>query len=347
MSEIRIYPFWPAILFFVMLIFSPGGFSLEGKQNSQEFPVLKGEYLGQKPPGMKPELFAPGIISTGCGEGCAAFTPDGKEFYFILQGKPNHIIMFMKQLHDQWTEPRIVPFSGRYNDVEVTLSPGGNKLFFPSRRPLEENGEPKKESDIWVVERTSTGWGIPKNLGPHINSDKQEAYPSLSGKGNLYFSSNREGGKGGWDIYMSKLVKDHYTNPLNIGSPINTRANEWDAFLAPDESYIIFGSEGRDDGYGGSDLYISFRKEDGAWTKAINMGEDINSNRFEICPSVSPDGKYIFFTSLKTSFKSYSEKPFTYSELIERLNRPGNGASDIYWLDAKIIEQLKMKVNFH
>ena len=98
-----------------------------------------------------------------------------------------------------------------------------------------------------------------------------------------------------------------------------------------------------ENGYGGADLFISFRKETGTWTKAKNMGEKINSSAHEYCPTISPDGKYFFFTSNRTIHKNYSETPLTYEEKLRILNSPGNGQGDIYWVDAKIIEQLKPK----
>ena len=106
------------------------------------------------------------------------------------------------------------------------------------------------------------------------------------------------------------------------------------------EFYIIFLRRDKE-GFGGFDLFISFRKEDGSWTKAKNMGAPINSSASELCPSVSADGKYFFFTSYRSIYKPYSEMPLTYEEKIKILNNPGNGLGDIYWVDAKIIEQFK------
>ena len=94
-------------------------------------------------------------------------------------------------------------------------------------------------------------------------------------------------------------------------------------------------------GFGGVDLFVSFKKEDGSWTKGKNMGADINSSATEYCPTVSPDGKYFFFTSNRKAYKSYSETPLTYEEKIRILNSHGNGLGDIYWVDARIIEELK------
>ena len=108
-------------------------------------------------------------------------------------------------------------------------------------------------------------------------------------------------------------------NITKLGPEINTERGEYNAMISPDGDYIIFTSHGFEDHYGAGDLYISFRKEDGNWAQSINMGPTINTEFFEYCPSVSPDGKYFFFTSNK------------------------KGTEDIYWVSAEIIKQLKEK----
>ena len=71
------------------------------------------------------------------------------------------------------------------------------------------------------------------------------------------------------------------------------------------------------------------------------MGPEINSMGWVNVGSVTPDGKYIFLFGIKSNYKSYTEKPLSYEEKIEILIGPGNGRIDIYWVDAKIIEELK------
>jgi hypothetical protein len=309
-------------------------FSCHARQD--EFPVLKGPYLGQKPPGMIPEIFAPGIISTGYDERIAAFTPDGKEFYYVLYGAPHMIILFTKEENGRWTKPRVTPFSDKYGS-EFNISPDGNKIVFASFQPLDNQGAESEIGHTWIVERKGAGWSEPKPLRPALFG-----YPSLSLAGNLYFNPRREDGMGGEDVYVSKLIDGEYTEPENLGEQVNSEMDEVDPFIAPDESYLIFLRRDRE-GFGGFDLFISFRKDDGSWTRAKNMGEPINSSASELCPSVSPDGKYFFFTSYRSIHKPYSEKPLTYEEKIRILNSPGNGLGDIYWVDAKIIKKLKLE----
>ena len=124
-----------------------------------------------------------------------------------------------------------------------------------------------------------------------------------------------------------------------LGNSINTEEFfEEDSFIAPDESYLLFC---RNDGLGSWDIFVSFRKEDGSWTKARNMGEPINSSVSDVYPFVTSDGKYLFFSSRRTIHSEYSEIPLTFEEKLKILNSPGNGNQDIYWVDAKVIEVLK------
>ena len=305
---------------------------------------LTGPYLGQKPPGAVAELFAPGIISKGQQEVCISFTPDGKEVYYTLGGLPYSVILYMKEFNGKWTQPKVAPFSGRYSS-ECQLSPAGNQMFFCSGIPLTGTGEPKGNWDIWVVEKADGKWNNAERLPSPIASEEYSAdCPSVAANGNLYFySANIPGGFGKGDIYSSKFIDGKYSEPENLGNNINTENYDIDPFIASDESYIIFSSN-KPGGSGMNDLYISYRKDDGSWTEAVNMGELINSDAHEIHPFVTRDGKYLFFCSTRrSSYDRYSETPITYEEKMEWLNKPGNGFEDIYWVDAKIIEELRAK----
>lgn len=322
-----------AILLFMVIL-------LTNCAQKHDFPVLKGPYLGQKPPGMTPEIFAPGIISTGFRENCATFTADGKDLYYGIVGAPYSVIIYIKLENSQWTKPQIIPVIGKYSNFDFTLSPDGKRVYFTSYRPLSGKGEPADRRNLWFVEKTASGWSEPQII--LFPSDNYEAvYPSIAINGNLYFFIS-EGNEKDTDIFYSQLINGEYGEPIRLGNEINSSYSDWDAYIAPDESYMIFGSAERPDGFGGSDLYISFRRDGGTWTKAVNMGKEINSSEYEICPYVTGDGKYFFFTSQRSFVKSYSEKPLTYDEKIRILNSPGNGFynGDIYWVDAKIIEEL-------
>jgi Tol biopolymer transport system component len=267
-----------------------------GHAQQDDLPILRGPYLGQKPPGMNPEVFARGVVSTPQGEFNAAFSPDGREFYYsVNESGGRETMKFMKLENDRWTPPQPVPFVSRQNDCDPLFSPDGSRLYFISTRPKEDKAG-SRDWDIWYVERTDTGWSEPVNIGPPVNSDGDEYYVSLTKDGTIYFASNRAGGLGSFDIYRSELVDGRYAKPQNLGSAINTKYLEHDPFIDPDESYLLFTSVDRPGGFGSGDLYISARREDGNWTEAKNLGNAFNTNGYDFCPIVSPDGKYFFFT---------------------------------------------------
>lgn len=324
---------WLGFSFFIMIF-------LAGCNQLKESKDLKGDYFGQTMPQLTPEIFAPGIISTAAFEMNAAFSPDGKEFYFSMADPYQNfnVIMFMKRDNDKWTPPQVASFSGKHSDFDPFFSIDGNRLYFISRRPLKEQEKPNEDTDIWFVERTETGWAEPQNAGLTVNSDKDEYYISVTKDGTLYFTSACDGGKGSWDIYRSKFIDGNYAKPENLGDSINCQYPDWDPFIAADESYIIFTSA-RPGGHGGGDLYICFRKEDGSWTKAKNLGDKINSSDYEYCPAVSPDGKFFFFSRFGgSSQKFHSQTQRTYNEFIEMFNSVQNGLGNIYWVDHKIID---------
>ncbi|TFG74500.1 MAG: hypothetical protein E4H23_11920 [Chrysiogenales bacterium] len=114
--------------------------------------ACSGPYLGQKPPGMTAEIFAPGILSTSNPEVCISFTPDGKEVYYTVGGPPHSVILFRKEVDGVWTEPQVAPFSGSYS-AECQLAPDGKRLYFCSGMPLSGTGDPKGNWDLFKVER--------------------------------------------------------------------------------------------------------------------------------------------------------------------------------------------------
>ncbi len=281
-----------------------------------DFPVLKGPYFGQKPPGMKPEIFTPGIISTQATYGCSYFSKDGRLFLFGRAGSALNGILIIEQQEGVWTKPRLAPFSAGEHDLDFTLAPDGKTVFVASGRPISQGGTPLRDHQIWVSQRTDEGWSEPRLLPYPVNLGQHDSYPSVTENGTLYFFSRRTGGLGRGDIYRSNQTISQYTEIENLGDPINTEHHEVDPYIAPDESYLIFCSD-RCGGYGEEDFYIVFQKKDASWTDPVNMGGKVNSPHQEYIPSVSPDGRYFFFTS----------------------NKSGN--REIYWVDAKIIEDLK------
>jgi Tol biopolymer transport system component len=240
--------------------------------------------------GDEPKPFAAEVLSASVGSG-VTFSPDGNTIYF---SRDRSDILVSRLQDGTWAAPVVADFSGRYRDGDPFLSPDGLQLFFWSSRPLD--GQQRKGLAIWVAEKVGGGWGTPRDVGVSINGpDGGVGFPAAASNGTLYFMADREDSIGGLDIYRAKRTGGQYAEPENLGPVVNSRYSELDAYVAPDESYIVFSSD-RPGGVGAGDLYVSQRKE-GVWTPPQNLGPRINSTGFECCPSVAPDGKHFYFTS--------------------------------------------------
>ncbi len=311
-----------------------------------EFPQLTGPYLGQTAPGTTPELFAPGIVSTGLYTRDVAMTPDGSEFYFGVMAGGFAVILETKLVDGRWTKPEVAPFSGdsRFMDLEPHISPDGRHFYFLSTRP-PDGGEPEPDEtgawvhqDIWVMDRTETGWGAPYNLGAPINTEASEFFPSVTLDGTIYFTRNDEDPAGSF-IYRARLVDGQYAEPEKLPPEVNSVPQQFNAFIAPDESYLILSAGGREDSYGGADYYVIFRNPDDTWVGPINLGPTINQAvGAEWSPYVSPDGKYFFFMSTR---KGSVPPRLTRDYLLGLSQAPENGTPGIYWVDAGFIEALR------
>lgn len=284
----------------------------------------------------EPSIFAEGVISTGDYESHPAFTPNGKTLYF-LKNSPTFNFWTIVVAHfrnNRWSAPEVAPFSGQYRDADPFITTDGSKLFFISDRPKAGAAGAKDEArslNIWMMDKRGEGWSVPVDVGAPVNTDGNEWHPTLASDGTLYFGSDRAGGKGRTDIYRSRLVGGKYTEPENLGDHINTRFDEFEPYVAPDQSYLIF-MAARPEGRGASDLYISYKHAE-TWTKAENLGDKINSSGSEYSPKVSPDGKYFFWTSTRGFGLTPLLRPLTHAELLNRLASPRNGLGDIYQID--------------
>lgn len=155
-------------------------------------------------------------------------------------------------------------FSGQDQDMEPFLSPDNLRLYFVSNRSKSDTAA-SKDFDIWFVERASTNdqWSTPENMGIPINSSQNEFYPSVAESGNLYFTSDRPGSKGRDDIFMSQWTDKGYTEPVSLSDSINSGEFEFNAYIASDESFIVFTGYNWEGGFGSGDLYISYKTGDG------------------------------------------------------------------------------------
>ncbi len=286
----------------------------------------------------EPELFGEGLFSTPAWDFWIAFTPDERTVYFSrANGNFTYFtILETYRRAGRWTEPRVAPFSGRWSDSDPHISPDGAWVYWISNRPVPgDTGAVlvtgRNNYDIWFAERTATGdWGVPRHLGAPVSSPTtSQRSPSVALSGNLYYSTIRVGGRGGSDIWVSRLVNGVYQPPENLGDSINTRADEMEVWIAPDESYLIFSAEGRPSSLGEHDLYISYRRN-GIWQRAVRLPAPINSTAADLNPSVSPDGRYLYFTSTRSVFDTIPRARYEYRDFWRKLMSPGNGLGDIY-----------------
>lgn len=272
-------------------------------------------YLGQKAPDSVPQIFAHNTISKPFQhEFGSVFSKKGDEFFYGVDRGERSEILYSKLINGVWSEPETILSHDTYSFNDPMLSPNEELLYFISNRPLAKRGN-KKDIDIWYLDRTKSGWGSPINAGKQINTSSNEYYLSITDAGDMYFASNvhaEENKSHNFDLYKSDLIDGKFQKPTKLPKAINSDHYEADVFIAPDESYIIFCSI-RKGGYGQGDLYISFKKDDGTWRQAKNMGNLINNEYHQLCPFVTKDGLYLFFTSNQ----------------------------DIYWVSTEIIEHFR------
>lgn len=323
------------VIFLMMIVMSCSRIS------GDRFTALSGDYLGQPIPGDEPELFASGIVCTGMSERDVAMMPDRSEIYFgkVVGNNSVVTIMVSKSLNGRWSEPEVATFCSnpRFRSLEPAISANGKKFYFVSDRPNGAAGESEPGNwDIWVMDRTGNEWGEPYNLGDPVNSDAGEFYPSVTRDGTMYFTR-------GNDIFRSRFVDGAYTDPEKLGPSVNCGRAQYNAFIDPDETYIIVPAFGREDSQGGTDYYIVYRDKSDKWSEPIHLGDKINSAAGqEWSPYVSPDGKIFFFMSNRMAENALdANSPLSYRLIRERYHQPQNGNPDIYWVSASFIDTLR------
>ena len=267
-----------------------------------------------------------------------ALSSNNDEVYFTLQNANEEVsrIAYSKKRKGQWTKPQLVSFTSNHRDIEPFLAHNDLRLYFASNRPLQDSLSKSKDYDIWYVERKSVkeSWSKPINLGFPINSTKDEFYPSVALNGNLYFTSENENSLGKDDIFVCRYENNTYTQPENLGAAINSTGYEFNAFIAPDESFILFTAYKREEGSGSGDLYISYKDKQGNWQTATNLGTKINSSAMDYCAFYDTRSSTLYFTSKRSLV---TNKPFkSIDEFEQEINQYENGFSRIYKCNLKL-----------
>jgi uncharacterized protein (TIGR02145 family) len=265
------------------------------------------KYLGQTPPGDTAEIFAPDIISNANSHCRLTISPDGKEIFWNVAdfNTWESKIYCVTYNIGKWADPVIPSFATEGITANVVFSPDGKKLFFEYREDVNSSWT------IKYVEKVDSGWSETKSDGFLIAPSS-----SFTATGKVYYSDAMANTPWGNGIYAAVYSDTGLSNSQPLPEAINT-ANiiNYTPYIAPDESYLLFASNRPMTG--GNDvnmyIYISFNDE-GIWSTPQKINDAINFSGKARLPSISPDGKYLFFCGDDNNF---------------------------YWVDIHAIEQLK------
>jgi len=275
----------------------------------QRFPKLTGPYLSQEPPDTIPLLFAKGIVSTRIGMyGTIVFSPDGKEAFW----KPElPKLMFIRTKGGFWSAPRVFAYEGKINVPFISID--GQRLYVMIK--------PQDKEEIWYFTRSGEHWSGPDPIDSAINSNPMHWQFSIDRAGDVYFSSS--------GIVCARRVDGEYTPPELLPPPINTVDESQEQYreglvgpcISPDGGCLIYTKFTADRRYP-VQLYISFRSDNGSWSEPQNLSQNLQTEGNDSAPMLSPDGKYLFFQSV----------------------RKGSGASrGLYWVSADVIDEMRPK----
>ncbi|MCW3123020.1 MAG: hypothetical protein JWQ38_2512 [Flavipsychrobacter sp.] len=206
-----------------------------------------------------------------------------------------------KDTCSEWYNTRNLGYPANSPEQELAqcISPDGHYLFVTRCGNRSEDGFAEGGCDIFMAYRVAndSDWTTPQPFGFTINTPDFEGMPTVSpDTRELYFVSDRKGGYGGYDIYVSRFEEGLWQPPVNLGPAINTAGNETAPYMNMDNKTLFFTSDGHT-GFGGTDIFVSQRKTDGSWQVAQNIGYPINTAYDEKSSCMALDGKKLYFAS--------------------------------------------------
>jgi len=281
------------------------------KTKDNDSSTIRSPYLGLKPPGLTPEVFAPDIVSIdGRFEGAVSFSPDLNEMYFHADNEDEETaIYFSKFKDDKWSTIKKVGFTNgkKKEELHPFVSPDGKRIYFTAMDAAFE------DEKIWYVSRLEDSWSDAILLNSPINDDLV-FFPNQAKNGDLYYFNLSK-----FKTYYAPNKNGEYPEIREIAFAFGHHA-----FISPSQDYLIITAHNdEEDGRKDNDMYVYFKKQNGRWTKPINLGNTINSSFNEKGPRISPDGKYLFFGRDE-------------SDIEPRL-------ANIYWVSTEVIEKLRPK----
>lgn len=272
-----------------------------------ELPKLSGPFLGQNPPEMVPEIFAPGIVSNESHEFSCCFSPVGNEFYFtrMIPEQRQNFIMVTKMIDGVWTEPAVASFAGPFT-FEPFVTPDNKRVYFQTGKVADG----KLLMYTMYADRTENGWSEPKDPGDVFNPMKTMHISSTT-DGTIY-TTDISGGMGSEALGIIRKTNGKYEKLEKLGLPFNADDKQQHPWIAPDESYMVF-TVHRPGQVPLNVLFCSFRDVEGKWTEPVELKLGREAGQ----PFVTSDGKYLFFSG------------------------GAQGKGDIFWVSTKIIEVLR------
>jgi len=286
---------------------------LAGCPTTQLMAETKEHCFGFPTPGLEPKIFAPDVVSkSDRGEMGCIVSADGNTAYF---GVHNEGWIDIHRIHwdgEKWSESEALVGNKKFGAHDPALSLDETKLYFVHDGYIIK--ESRRIADLAYIELNSDGsYSEPIILDAPVNTKALEFYTCFTNTGDLVFSSNRDAEeRSDFDIYRAKPKNDGYADIERFPVEINTSHYEVDAYIAPDESYIIYCAD-RPGGAGRTDLYVNFAKPGGGWTPSVSLGDKVNKKGGELCPFVTRDGRFLFYSR----------------------------GGQIYWVDARILEPLR------
>lgn len=322
-NSMKIYTIKYFILLFSLML-SCNGRKVE-KNTSYETPFSEYESANL------PVIFHEGTVSTSMDKYNTAFSPDQSMVFYTATSKPDRLgltgIAYQKFENGKFQTAEFVPFVSFENPVtDVQISPDGQLMLFSTFKDYP--GKPEGFNfNIWISSFQDSTWSQPSPFGPPVHSSGNEFYPVMVGNGDIYFTSDKAGSL---DIYRSELGESGYLEPVRLPDYINSPSSEADAFVSQDRSIMVFVRVDEPDGFGNSDLYICFKEEDGNWSEPKNMGENINSEYIDGSPYITPDLRFMIFTSNRTNPKLKQKAVSGYKAFKQMHNSTLNGSLNFY-----------------
>ena len=279
-------------------------FAQENIESDSSLSIMNDKYFGQNPPGMTAEIFAPGIVSVnGRYEFGVSFSPDLEEIYFTAKRKGESASVYFSKLIDKkWTNPKKANLTKgkKRSEMEAFVNLSGKKIYFTAYD--------SRDVKIWYATRSGNWWSNAIKLDSPINDD-MVFYSNEAKNGDLFYKNVSKG-----KMYFAPNKNGKFPEIFEVGIEYGSHG-----FIAPSQDFILIDARKDNDKTKDKDIHVCFKKKDGTWTKPINLGSAVNSNFNETCPSITPDGKYLFFS---------------------RRDEEG-GLGNIYWVSAEVLNKLK------